>query len=188
VMEEERLRYVLFAGPMTHVRDTVLDLDDSLASSPARGAHDDPGGPATPARTRVVRLLLLQLGARLCNLTSLQGVGREAGQGALSRVASIRHFLGANYGQPITLDAVARHVHLSPDRTRHVVRQEFGLTFRGLLRKYRLDGARALLLNTRLSVGEIAIRCGFGNHSSFTRLFTTTYGCSPSRWRREHQG
>lgn len=186
VTEDGRLRYVLFAGPMSHLNDTVLDLDDYLPSYPAREDHCYPGAPATQDRTRVVRLLLLQLGARLCRLRPLQDV--EVGRNSFSRAASIRHFFGANYGKQISLGDLARHLHLSPDRTRHVVQEDFGLTFRGLLQKHRLDAARALLLNSRLSVGEIAMRCGFGSHSSFTRLFTHTFGSSPHQWRRIHQG
>ncbi|HKK47824.1 MAG TPA: helix-turn-helix domain-containing protein [Alkalispirochaeta sp.] len=186
VREDGRLIYVLFAGPMSHLKDTVLDLDEHRPSYAPHERHNDPDIPATGDRVRTVRLLLLQLGARLCSLNPPQDavVGQDHG----SRAASIRHYLGAYYSQQISLKDVARHLHLSPDRTRHVVQEEFGLTFRGLLQTHRLDAARALLLNSRLSVGEIAMRCGFGSHSSFTRLFTDTYGSSPHGWRRRHQG
>lgn len=186
VTEDGRLRYVLFAGPMSHLKDTVLDNDDQRPSSRGNEGHDSIGVPATQDRVRVVRLLLLQLGARLCSLSrSHEAI---AGRDASSRAATIRHFLGANFGHQISLGDLARYLHLSPDRTRHVVQEEFGLTFRGLLRKHRLDAARALLLNSRLSVGEIAMRCGFGSHSSFTRPFSQRYGSSPHQWRRRNQG
>ncbi|MFW5826632.1 MAG: helix-turn-helix domain-containing protein [Alkalispirochaeta sp.] len=186
VQEDGRLRYVLFAGPMTHLKDTVLDLDEYRSSYAPRERHNDPDIPATGDRVRTVRLLLLQLGARLCRLSPPQN--SVVGDDRVSRAASIRHYLGAHYRCQISLKDVARYIHLSPDRTRHVIQEEFELTFRGLLRQYRLDAARALLLNSRLSVGEIAVRCGFGSHSSFTRLFTDAYGSSPHRWRRIHQG
>jgi AraC-like DNA-binding protein len=38
---------------------------------------------------------------------------------------------------------------------------------------------------SRLTIGEIALRCGFDDPSSFSRSFRRRYGCQPGDVRRE---
>ncbi len=53
-----------------------------------------------------------------------------------------------------------------------------------LQRKLRLQKARELLLETDLSVGEVAIAVGIENLTHFSRVFREYYGCSPREYRR----
>lgn len=53
-----------------------------------------------------------------------------------------------------------------------------------LLREARMEQARRLLRETRLSVREIARRCGFYHASAFARAFRRIEGFSPDEWRR----
>lgn len=128
---------------------------------------------------------LRQLGSRLrCIIMdlpeplSLQDVSREA---------RIRRFIAARYQDAIQLRDLAEELSLSRDRTRHAVREECGRSFRDLLAETRLAASRALLLNSRLSVEEIALRCGFAGGGAFSRAFSRDCGESPRRWRRRHQ-
>lgn len=43
----------------------------------------------------------------------------------------------------------------------------------------RLERARHLLVQTELSVIEIAIACGFSSPGHFSRVYRTHYGVSP---------
>jgi AraC family transcriptional regulator len=49
----------------------------------------------------------------------------------------------------------------------------------------RIEAAKQLLIGRRLSLAEIAIRCGFADQSHFTRVFARRIGLAPSAWRRE---
>lgn len=53
-----------------------------------------------------------------------------------------------------------------------------------LLREARMEQARRLLRETRLSVREIARRCGFYHASAFARAFRRIEGLPPDEWRR----
>jgi AraC-like DNA-binding protein len=55
--------------------------------------------------------------------------------------------------------------------------------FQDLLIQARMGEARALLLQTRLPISEIADRVHFGSVSAFSRFFTRTAGIAPSRFR-----
>ncbi len=54
----------------------------------------------------------------------------------------------------------------------------------GLIREARLEMGRRLLRESRLTVEEIARRCGFYHASSFARAFRRVEGLSPEEWRR----
>lgn len=49
--------------------------------------------------------------------------------------------------------------------------------------RLRLQHATELLSDTRLSVGEIGVACGFTNNCSFSRAFRSRYGTPPSAFR-----
>lgn len=54
------------------------------------------------------------------------------------------------------------------------------------LQEARLTRAYAMLTQTHggiLSIGEIAFRCGFLDHATFTRMFRRRYGMTPSELR-----
>jgi AraC-like DNA-binding protein len=53
------------------------------------------------------------------------------------------------------------------------------------LAEWRLEKARRMLLDTRLSVAEIAVRVGYESLPSFTRRFGKQYGVGPGRYRRQ---
>jgi AraC family transcriptional regulator len=48
----------------------------------------------------------------------------------------------------------------------------------------RVDAAQELLLNSTLSLTDIALTCGFADQSHFTRVFTANVGISPGALRR----
>lgn len=47
----------------------------------------------------------------------------------------------------------------------------------------KLESSLPLLARTNLCVKEVAMRCGFANPFYFSRLFSKTFGCSPSSYR-----
>lgn len=59
-----------------------------------------------------------------------------------------------------------------------------GLTYRNLVDAARLGKARALLIESKLNITEIAFGLGYSDHANFTRAFTRWTNCSPSEFRR----
>jgi AraC family transcriptional regulator len=39
---------------------------------------------------------------------------------------------------------------------------------------------------TKLPLADIALICGFGDQSYFTRVFSHSVGCNPGTWRRNN--
>jgi AraC-like DNA-binding protein len=58
----------------------------------------------------------------------------------------------------------------------------------GYLRRTRLAHAAALLAGQEATLGEIAIRCGYGSEFSFSRAFKRSFGVAPGAYRAGRQG
>lgn len=66
---------------------------------------------------------------------------------------------------------------------RHRFRRHFGMPPREMLLRSRMSLARHLLLETGLSIKEIAAQVGYQRQHEFWRAFRKTTGVSPSDWR-----
>ena len=69
----------------------------------------------------------------------------------------------------------------------HALFASGGSTFGNELRAIRLQRARSLLRDPRLAtltIGEIALQCGFKDPAHLARLFQDAFGTTPSAWRR----
>jgi AraC-like DNA-binding protein len=94
----------------------------------------------------------------------------------------VRRLVGHRLHARWSLDELAAAFHTSPSTLRRRL-AERGTTLSDLLREARLEAALGLLQTTELSVGEIALRCGYESHSRFSSAFRQRYGFAPSHLR-----
>lgn len=186
--EGDRARWVLFAGvrrPGPALRQAYRDGD-----SGAHAAMLDriPERPATVGQEEAERILelLRQLAARLlawrrAELESAPAALREA---EAPRDLRIRNYLQAHFRENVSLASLARHLHLSPGRTAHLVREACGETFCDLLAKFRIRYAAELLRHTDEPVRVVAGRCGYAAAAHFHRVFRRHMALSPGEYRR----
>lgn len=78
----------------------------------------------------------------------------------------------------------AKRSNLSPGRLSRLTKRIFDLTPGQLITKIRIAAATKLLQETDLSVADIAHRCGFYDHSAFTRTFRNATGTTPTKFRQ----
>jgi AraC-like DNA-binding protein len=90
--------------------------------------------------------------------------------------------IDAHYAGGVSLAQAASSAGVSPVRTRHALRRWYGRTFAEMLRERRISAALALL-ESGVSLGRIAIECGFYDQSHFTRAFEAVRGISPHKYR-----
>lgn len=115
------------------------------------------------------------------------GVSRDlrAAEGthpAYHRLAVAAKNIHDNYAQPIRLADIASLIDMSVAQMERYFDKIFHLTPRQMLLKTRLDAASRLLASD-LSITDIAARCGYNDHSAFTRQFKATVGLTPSEYR-----
>ena len=101
----------------------------------------------------------------------------------LFRLGLVLSYLEKNYSLPLTLPEIARHAAVSEVTLYRLFRKGTGDSPINCLNRIRLRHARALLLNTRLPVSEIAAATGFTDSNYFSRCFRKFTGLSPREFR-----
>lgn len=102
-----------------------------------------------------------------------------------SHVQMILDYIRSNCGAPLTRDSVARKMGLSPSHFSRTLAAATGKTFTQHLQRSRIDKAAHLVRQGRLSLLEIALECGFQDHSHFTKVFRKIMGQSPKKFRNK---
>lgn len=82
----------------------------------------------------------------------------------------------------VNLEAVARELGLSARSFQRKLKER-GVTFRAIVEDVRLQPSLALLEQSRLTIGSIAHRLGYGDAATFSRAFKAWSGMSPREWR-----
>ncbi|KAA9377610.1 helix-turn-helix transcriptional regulator [Microbispora cellulosiformans] len=104
--------------------------------------------------------------------------GRE--QAVRRAVRSIRE----NFGEPLTIDDLARAAMFSKFHFTRVFQQVTGVSPGRFLSAIRLQEAKRLLLSTTLSVTEISNRVGYTSVGTFSSRFKSSVGLCPSTYRQ----
>lgn len=99
-------------------------------------------------------------------------------------VALALRTLETSFDRPLSPSSLARKAGMSPARFARVIRRIHGISPMQLITKTRITAGSRLLRETGSSIAEIALECGFADHSAFTRAFRTVTGMSPSEHRQ----
>jgi AraC-like DNA-binding protein len=94
-------------------------------------------------------------------------------------------YLEENFGDDLSPSSLAKLAGLSPIRFARLIKRIFRLTPSQLITQTRLAAASELLLEKSDTVVEIAHRCGFSDHSAFTRAFRSATGLTPTQFREQ---
>jgi len=100
------------------------------------------------------------------------------------RLCRSRDYLAARYDQPLHLADAARQACLSPFHYHRLFAHAFSETPHEFITRRRIDHAKRLLARDHLPVTEICFAAGYESPGSFSNLFRTVVGCSPSTYRR----
>jgi AraC-like DNA-binding protein len=90
--------------------------------------------------------------------------------------------------EDVTREQVARKTGLSSSHFSRLIKEKLRRTFTDLLRQYRVDHAKELLLRTAKSLAEISFESGFSDQSYFTKVFQKHTDLTPSEYRKNHEG
>lgn len=99
---------------------------------------------------------------------------------------ALRH-LESSYDQPVSPSSLAKKAGMSATRFARVIKRIHGISTMQLITKTRITAGSRLLRETDTSIAEIALECGFADHSAFTRAFRAVTSFSPSGYRKLNQ-
>lgn len=145
----------------------------------------------TPAQSQLVNWLaaspindevIAQQGAALL-LASLGNAGAQPLAAPGLPLASIDAHIDRHCAHPLQVADLARLCGLSNARFHARFLAETGRTPMEHVRLRRLQLGRELLLSSRLAVGEVAARVGYGSQSAFTAALAREFGLTPRQLR-----
>ncbi len=105
----------------------------------------------------------------------------------LHAVAAWAHtYIRMNYDRPITTSRVAAALGYNADYLGRIYRQVYGETLTEAIHRRRVGVACNYLLDSSLTIEQIAVKCGYADPDYFRRVFRRALRMSPSDYRAEH--
>ena len=101
-----------------------------------------------------------------------------------ARLCRSRDYLAASFDHPVRLSDAASHACLSPFHYHRMFVRAFGETPHDFLTRRRIDRAKQMLARDECPVTEICLAVGYESLGSFSSLFRSQVGSSPSAWRQ----
>lgn len=99
-------------------------------------------------------------------------------------IQKVTEYIITNYNEDITLCGTAKLFNMSESSLSKKFKTFTGYRFKEYLIDVRTHAAAEMLLNTKLSMTEIADKCGFSDSNTFGDTFKRVYSCSPSSYRK----
>lgn len=95
------------------------------------------------------------------------------------RLINIVQYMQDNIEEPLSFDELAELGHISKRQIERLFKRYMGVSPSRYYKSMRLDVGRSLLSETNMPVTEIAMACGFGSASSFSKSFKERFDQNP---------
>lgn len=99
------------------------------------------------------------------------------------RLAAVVARMQANLEDPVSPARLAAEAGMSPRQLERLFSRYLGQTPKRYYMEIRLERARNLLMQTEMSVIEIALACGFTSAAHFSKCYRGAFGTTPYRQR-----
>ncbi|MDB5153548.1 MAG: helix-turn-helix protein [Mucilaginibacter sp.] len=104
------------------------------------------------------------------------------------RIEKVFEYMNDNYNKQVSLAEVSKIAGMPEASFSRFIKKRTGKTFIDSLNEIRLGHASRMLIDTTITVAEIAYKCGFNNISNFNRIFKRKKFCIPKEFRETHTG
>ena len=102
---------------------------------------------------------------------------------AYQRLAAIDDHIRTHFNRLITMHELTQIAGISVAQLERYCKRVFHLTPRQMIHKARLEHAHQLL-HTDMLITDVALQCGYTDHSAFTRQFKMLTGFTPRQYRQ----
>ncbi len=158
--------YHLFSGPSSAVYHAMLALTNANVQS----NHKDLLALVT---TSLIRLISNDLEQE-----------KDVSMGkALAKYLDISEYIRSNLRASLTRQGIADTFKVTPQYISHLFKVFHGDSFSHFLTGCRINHATILLLQSDMTIDEIAIECNYNYTSHFIDMFKRQHGISPAKYR-----
>jgi AraC-like DNA-binding protein len=102
------------------------------------------------------------------------------------KINEIYHYTFSNFTNPISIEAVAKAVHISPHSFCRYFKTRTSKTYFEFLAELRIGYACKLILENEMSVAQVCYSSGFNNVANFNRKFKELTGRTPLQYFKEY--
>lgn len=99
-------------------------------------------------------------------------------------VMQVMEYLKSHYAEPLSLEALSQLVGYTPQYLSTLFSSEVGMSIQAFLQCLRIEEACKMLLNTHLSVAEVATAVGYQDTRHFSKVFRRYQTLSPREYRK----
>lgn len=100
-------------------------------------------------------------------------------------ILRIKGIVEKQYMKDISLDYVAKQVHLAPAYVSYIFKQETGQSLIKYITDIKMAKARRFLEDKNMKIIQVGKACGYENQSYFNRLFKNNHGVTPKQYREQ---
>lgn len=182
-------RNIQQSSPLGVAQSFIYDVSGSLS----KAINELPQGEERWKKSIVTRLVgcdtmtafRMELVAVLCEYQSC--FDEDSAKGSIG--AQVRRYIDEHFHDPeLNVNGLGDHFNLSAAYLSRIFKEENQIGILEYLSRSRLTYAKELLLNTTLSIQEIADRSGYMSSSVFIRSFKKAQGITPGAYRNLEGG
>ncbi len=96
-------------------------------------------------------------------------------------------YIQNNYQYMVTVNEIADYLSINRSYLSTLFKKYLHLSPQEFLLRYRMIQAEELLINSDLTINQIAFSCGYANQLSFSKAFSNTHSLSPRDFRKQNK-
>ena len=138
-----------------------------------------------PPEEKALRLLTIQGYLHIiCSYYASQPELRPRSLAIEKKLLRLTNYVQENFRGDITLESAAQALGYSHNYLSHCFHQSLGINFKHFVNQHRLDYARKLMSEDKMTIGQAALESGFGSVRNFNRVYKNMTGRTPTE--KEH--
>lgn len=94
-------------------------------------------------------------------------------------------YMNEHYNEELTLGFISSLVNMTPQHFCKIFKESTKVTYIDYLKKIRVEHAKELLIQGKMTISQISDRVGYRDPNYFGSLFKKTVGKSPSQFQKE---
>lgn len=104
------------------------------------------------------------------------------------KVTEAMSIIEKEYMQDPALTEIAERIGIASGQLSRMLKDEVGRTFKEILTDIKLDKAKEMMLQSKLSMEQIAMQVGYNHYRQFARMFKKRENISPQEYRLRMKG
>jgi len=116
----------------------------------------------------------------------MEEVSRSSNKKNMAIVERAMKHMRTNYNKSLTLGKIAKAAYVNTYYLSHLFKKELGITIVDYLTKVRIEEAKKLLQNDKMSIIEIALEVGYEDQSYFSKVFKRNEYITPMVYRKRN--